>query len=171
LVKELNLRDRKALEGAPAGRIYRGVVKLPDFRGRDRRHAIYRTRIREGMRGGPNFAGRLALIEIGCGTGCRVVPVADLSTGQVFEFPIGGEEYSYLNLHHVVNSRAVVAYWQDSERCKREMFIWKEGRFDRSGALDVGASEICFSIVSGASDLDNQDLVPSSTKALDVIPR
>jgi hypothetical protein len=36
----------------------------------------------------PNFAGRYLLIDnIGCGTGCRVVFVADWKTGELFPFP------------------------------------------------------------------------------------
>ena len=38
---------------------------LPDFSGRDAWAGNYRTRIVEGLRKGPNFAGHYSLIEIG----------------------------------------------------------------------------------------------------------
>jgi hypothetical protein len=57
-----------------------GQLRMPDFLGRDRNYATYRTRIAEGIKVGPNFAGRYAFIEIGCGTGCRFAFVADVST-------------------------------------------------------------------------------------------
>ena len=64
---------------------------MPDFRGRDRAYAMLRTRIRDGAKAGPNFAGYLALVEIGCGAGRRVVRVVDVRTGRVLDFPLGGE--------------------------------------------------------------------------------
>ena len=79
-------------QAMPMDRIYRGPIVLPDFKGRDKAFANYRTRISEEMKTGPNFAGHYALVIIGCGTACRFAYVADVSTGQVYDFPYGGEE-------------------------------------------------------------------------------
>jgi len=52
------------------------------LRKRDRNYNSYRTRIREGMRNGPNFAGQYSVIQIGCGTGCSFVIIGDNKTGR-----------------------------------------------------------------------------------------
>jgi hypothetical protein len=49
---------------------YSAKVILPDFKGRDREFNRFRTRIRNGMKEGPNFASHYSLVQIGCGTGC-----------------------------------------------------------------------------------------------------
>lgn len=69
---------------------YRGPPVLPDFGGRDRQFKHSRTRIRNGIMEGANFAG-YKVVQFGCRTGCSFVVVADVSTGQVYSFPHGGE--------------------------------------------------------------------------------
>src|SRR5271157_5772624 len=64
-------------EDYPVSNVYVGKVRLPDFRGRDKKSSMFRTRIIEGMGDGANFAGKYNVIQIGCGTGCRSYPVAD----------------------------------------------------------------------------------------------
>jgi hypothetical protein len=90
-----------------------------------------RTRIRQGMKAGANFAGHLALIEIGCGTGCRFVPVVDVRTGRVYDFPLGGEETPSLWLKYRPTSRYVLATWVEEGRCIRAGLIWNGSAFDR----------------------------------------
>jgi clan AA aspartic protease (TIGR02281 family) len=75
----------------PAGHGYQGTPVMPDFQGRDRNFNGFRTRIRNGIQEGANFAGRYKVIQFGCGTGCSFVIVADVSTGRVYNFPHGGE--------------------------------------------------------------------------------
>ncbi len=70
-----------------SGRFKRKVI-LPNFAGRDQKFRSYRTRIRDGMASGPGFAGKMAVVQIGCGTGCSFVLTADTSTGQVFDFRV-----------------------------------------------------------------------------------
>ncbi|WP_262568854.1 hypothetical protein [Agrobacterium tumefaciens] len=62
---------RPDLSSYPAQGRFSGKTVMPDFRGRDREFNSFRTRIRDGMRQGPNFAGRYTLIQIGCGTGAH----------------------------------------------------------------------------------------------------
>jgi len=130
----------------PAASTYSGPVRLPDFKGRDRDWNDYRTRIREGMKGGANFAGKLAVITFGCGTGCRGVAVGDVSTGRVHQFPLGGENNMYLELRYSPNSRLIVAYWEDGDRCMRENLEWTGSGFRQFGGKDIGASEVCSKI-------------------------
>jgi hypothetical protein len=123
--------------------VYRGPIVFPDFNGRDRKHSSLRTRIRNGMKSGPNFAGHLTLVEVGCGAGCRTVPVADVKTGRVYDFPLGGEDNMYLNLKFKPDSRLVVAFWESDERCIREDLVWNEQQFQKLARTDLGVSQIC----------------------------
>lgn len=43
----------------------------------------FRTRLREGARGGPNFAGRFTLVMWGCGAPCQMVAVIDAESGRL----------------------------------------------------------------------------------------
>ena len=93
---------------------------------------------------GANFAGNLALLQIGCGTSCSFAFAGDVRNGQVFSFPIGGEDYYSLDLRYQLESRAVVAYWQANQRCMRDIFVWNGKEFVASGQTDMGAPETCF---------------------------
>lgn len=123
---------------------YRGPVGLPDFRGRDREHAMYRTRILAGAKAGANFAGHLALVTIGCGAGCVFVPVVDVQTGRVFDSPLGGEDMLSLDMKYQVNSRLIAARYIADDRCKFEEIVWTGSSFQRSAVRDLGEREVCW---------------------------
>jgi hypothetical protein len=99
----------------------------PDFKKRDKSARDYRTRIIEGMKVGPNFAGHFSIIEIGCGSSCRFAFVANNITGKVIDFPIGGEEYQSLDLKYKLNSRLIIASYQ-KDTCDVAYFVLKSGR-------------------------------------------
>jgi hypothetical protein len=44
---------------------------------------MFRTRLREGARRGPNFAGAFTVVMWGCGSNCQYVAVVDARTGQL----------------------------------------------------------------------------------------
>ena len=67
--------------------LYTGPAKAPDFSSLPN-SSFFRTRIRNGAAEGVNFAGRVAMIEIGCGASCRNVYAADLKTGRIYSFPL-----------------------------------------------------------------------------------
>ena len=68
---------------------------------RTRRDQMFRSRLREGAKEGPNFAGRYTAVHWGCGTGCAQMAVVDAKTGRVYRPPLeyvdipaaDGEEY------------------------------------------------------------------------------
>jgi len=62
--------------------IYKGKPAVPILRTPEDRE--YRTRIREGAKKGPNFAGHYTLIILGCGTECSSFLIVDAVTGRVF---------------------------------------------------------------------------------------
>ncbi|MCA1615878.1 MAG: hypothetical protein LC800_17610 [Acidobacteria bacterium] len=55
---------------------------------RTRRDRVFRTRLREDSRAGPNFAGRYTVVYWGCGTGCAQAAVVDAVTGLVYWPPL-----------------------------------------------------------------------------------
>ena len=123
--------------------LYKGALHQPDFGGRDRSFASYRTRIRAGIKAGPNFAGHLALIVFGCGTGCSSALVADVSTGKVSSFPLGGEENLYLYLAYDKASNLVTADWVKDNRCLQQKLVWGGSGFTSSTTTDIGDQAVC----------------------------
>lgn len=120
-------------------------IKMPDFSGRDSGAKQFKTRIRDGLKSGPNIAGHYALMEIGCGTDCRFAFIADARTGQVFNFPYGGEEYYEMNLLYNVDSKLVKATWAnvDSEECIQQDLIWNGHSFDVLDETRFPRVDIC----------------------------
>ena len=117
----------------PVAELYRGASTMPDFEERDRKFKDFRTRIRNGIREGPNFAGRYKVIQFGCGTGCSFVFVADVSTGRVSNFPHGGEYDQELQLEYRLASSLIRARWvpnlEKMDSCLLEDFLLKDGNF------------------------------------------
>lgn len=126
----------------PAGAAYRGAKVMPDFAGRDREFADYRTVIRQGIAEGANFGGRYKVIQVGCGTDCRFDFIADVSTGQVHGFPVTSENLQMLTLEHTLSSTAVRASWMpdlvSGNRCMWQDFVFAEGVFLALGPAAVG---------------------------------
>jgi hypothetical protein len=52
----------------------------------------FRTKLREGAKEGPNFAGHYTIVSWHCGTECQVVAVVDAKTGRVYFAPFVPEE-------------------------------------------------------------------------------
>lgn len=96
----------------PAKEVLQSTARYPDFAGRDRNFRTYRTRIRNGVDRGVNFAGHYAFMVIGCGTECKFGFVVDLRSGEVFDFPYGGEEHYQMDLRFNEKSRLVKVRWK-----------------------------------------------------------
>jgi hypothetical protein len=94
---------------------YSGPVALPDFAGKQRPFREFRTRILEGIKDGPAFAGNLAISLFGCGTDCAMGYVMNLRTGDVYDLPVGGEVNSDLDLSYHVESRLMKASWKGED--------------------------------------------------------
>jgi hypothetical protein len=132
--------------GFPAQQIYKGATKLPDFSGRDRKYRDYRTRIREGLKSGPNLAGEYSVIQIGCGTGCSFAYIARNRNGQVYDFPRGGEENMYMQILTRLDSRLIVVQWgnYDSNACVVEFFEWTGLVAKPLSKTQVGDLDACY---------------------------
>src|SRR5690349_6951033 len=70
---------------------YTGARRLPDFNAAQRPIRDYRTALGAGAAQGPNFAGRYALVQIGCGASCNATYQIDLSTGDIIEIHFADE--------------------------------------------------------------------------------
>ena len=68
----------------PVRQVYRGRVAPVRL---DADNRAFRTRLRRGAKGRPNFAGRYIVTAWGCGTGCLVGALIDAKTGRVHWFP------------------------------------------------------------------------------------
>ena len=125
-------------------KIYRGAVHQPNFRGRDRDYADYRTRIRNGLKGGPNFAGKYRLIEFGCGTGgCVMGFVTDLTTAVSCPSQ-SAERRTYIWTYPIrLDSRLISARWVNNGRCMQQKFAITGAQFDASEVKDVGTEDAC----------------------------
>ncbi len=125
--------------------VYNGKTQLPDFKGRDKNFSTYRTRIRNGLKNGPNFAGHFSVIQIGCGMLCSFAFIADNQTGQVFNFPRGGENNMEMQLLFRPDSRLLLAQWADydADSCVLEYFKWDEKNAALIDKLRVGNRETC----------------------------
>ena len=79
-------RPAPRFEDYPAREVYGG--RPAPLRLDSRMARMFRTRLREGSQGGPNFAGRYAYVRWGCGTGCSQSGVVDLKTGRAYFPPV-----------------------------------------------------------------------------------
>ncbi len=140
---------RKNPADFPISGRFAGRTMLPDFKGRDRQFNSFRTRIRDGMRQGPNFAGHYTLIQIGCGTGCSFTIVADNKTGRPASFPRGGEANMYLALDYRLESRLLAAQWfsYDAGRCFLEYFDFDRDEWKLLTKADIGNSDTCYKTI------------------------
>ena len=61
------------------------VPRIAPVQLRDARDRAFRTRLTDGVRRGPNFAGHFTIVTWGCnGTGCVAGVVIDVRTGRVY---------------------------------------------------------------------------------------
>ncbi|MBX5157689.1 hypothetical protein HJB89_11205 [Rhizobium sp. NZLR8] len=134
----------------PVFRTYSGPNNFPDFTGRDKEFSNFRTRITDGMSGGPSFAGEYSVIQIGCGTGCSFAYVGNNRTGQVFNVPVGGEDNMYLSLRYQLDSRLLVAQWADydASKCYVQFFGFDDGEWSDLLKREVGSMDDCFKTIA-----------------------
>lgn len=129
---------------------YKGQTRLPDFSGRDKAFRNYRTRIREGMKEGPNFAGEFTLVQIGCGTGCSFAYIANNRSGKVHAFPRGGEENLFMQFAKRRDSRLLILQWGSyaTDSCVIEYFEWTGSAAVPLKKVPAGNAEACGRLIS-----------------------
>jgi hypothetical protein len=92
LAADAQARKARPVARAPRFEDYpvRGIYKGPvaPVRLDSRKARMFRTRLREDSRVGPNFAGRYVVVVWGCGTGCAQMGVVDARNGRVYFPPV-----------------------------------------------------------------------------------
>jgi hypothetical protein len=115
--------------------VYTGPLAKPDFAKSGADAKTYRTRIRNAAAAGVSFGGKYAVMISGCGSGgCIFGYVIDETNGHAMALPVGGEEYTYLQLAFRPDSRFMRAIWKTSygsepETCSLQDFVIDEGKF------------------------------------------
>lgn len=121
--------------GDYASQPYAGVRAKPLFTGANRKYRTYQTEIRRGFASNPLFAGNFVLIGVGCGTGCMFVYVGDVKTGNIFDFPLGGEDHYMLQYDTRPTSRLVKVTWNQMSdggtKCIKEDLVFSGSTFSR----------------------------------------
>ena len=113
--------------------VSKGPKVLPAFKDDQKRYAEFKSRILEAARKGVSFAGRYAVAEVGCGTGCRTGYIIDLTTGLVTDAPVDGLKIGSLGMAYRPNSTLFVAHWpsDDWKSCVWQTFEMKGGAFSK----------------------------------------
>lgn len=91
----------------------------------------FRTRLTEGAKHGPNFAGTYTVIEWGCGTNCQQVAVVNARTGRVSDWLTTelGSNYQIDSMLFIKNPGTEEC--SALEWCKTEYYRFKKGKFHR----------------------------------------
>lgn len=115
---------------------YQGKTVSPIITKDDR---TFRTRLREGAKEKPNFAGRYILTAWGCGALCLMGAVIDARTGKIYWLPhstccwrVGDDNFNPIEFR--INSRLVVfsGLRNESEKDSEDdshFYEFKNGRF------------------------------------------
>ncbi len=133
-----------ALDKYQVPKIYDGPIRRPDFNGRDRNFADFRTLISSQMKKGANFSGQYVITEIGCGTGCSIAILSDLKTGQQYKFPRGGEEAGPITLKYKAGSSLLIATWRDGAQCVLEPMLFDGQKWATLMKASVGDADACY---------------------------
>ena len=114
-------------EDFPVTTVYKGPHAPVDLSSNPEA-ATYRTRLREGAKKPPNFAGHYVLVDWGCGTQCAVYMMVDAKNGSVFDAPqaLMGAEYR-------VNSSLFIAaadVGPTDDSYPGRYYHWSDGKFN-----------------------------------------
>lgn len=82
------------LEDYPISEKFEGAPAPVDYSSHPSTETFY-TKITEGAKQEPNFAGHYVIIEWGCGTSCQTGVVFDTKTGFVYNLPLSELEKKY----------------------------------------------------------------------------
>lgn len=122
----------------PEAELFKGTpapVDLSSYKGAK----TYKTKLQEGEKEGPNFAGHYTVVSFGCGTQCQDNWLIDAKTGKVLDrFPsIVGTKYQVDSTLLIINPPdpdLKKAYEEHPEQpllgtMETTYEVWKEGKF------------------------------------------
>ncbi|MDR6819585.1 hypothetical protein J2X76_004777 [Neorhizobium sp. 2083] len=137
------MADDIGFSAYPVESVYRGKPKTPDFAARDKAFSLFKTLILAGMKGGSTFAGEYSVIQFGCGASCTTVVVANNRTGELFDFPRGGETNQGLEVKFDLKSKLMLARWYTDtswEGCIFESLLFQNGEWIAKTAVASGTA-------------------------------
>ena len=149
-------------EDYPLQQIYNGVPTLPKIVTPSQRR--YRTSIREGVekgwgvlhdgreqhRPGPNFAGKMIVVQWGCGAPCLMMAMVDAVTGEIYSLPLAIDDTLALPLLCIGNSvgrgpevkfrqdsrlmviKATPDYSKRNHHSYSHYYLWRDNRWSLS---------------------------------------
>ncbi|MBX9620531.1 MAG: hypothetical protein K2X28_00615 [Alphaproteobacteria bacterium] len=86
----------------PSLEAYKGKVSPVDLKSYPEAYK-YRTRLQDGVKAGPNFAGHYVVVTIGCGTNCQSQWIVDANNGKVL-----GKFFSSLGATYRIDSNLLI---------------------------------------------------------------
>lgn len=98
---------------------------------------MFKTRIREAMQNGANFAGRYTIAYWGCGTDCTDYAIIDAETGETWDLPFRyvlrndfrpPDYYGKGVLFRKDSRLLVVDGCPDGDNCASYFYEWQQGR-------------------------------------------
>ena len=92
-------------EDYPVAEIYKGEIAEVDFESYPAAYE-FRTRITEGAKEGPNFAGQYTVVTWGCGSSCGISAIVNSKTGKIVHFGL----YSFADIIYKLDSRLLIVY-------------------------------------------------------------
>ena len=132
----------------PVDRVYTGRIVLPQFKGRDKHWRKYRTRITESMKeDGVEYAGEINVVQIGCGTGCSFITLANVKTGQLYDFPRSGEEIRSIQIHVEPTSKLLAVQWEGDDGCHLEHYLWTGKGVKRLNDRKLASADSCMNLI------------------------
>jgi hypothetical protein len=106
----------------------------------------FRTVLRGGAAGGPNFAGAYTLVRWGCGTNCGQLAIVSARTGKVYFGPSAESDIHFrLDSELLVVDPYACSFTEEElpGRRWRRLFRWTGTRLVRLDSLAVPAGESC----------------------------
>ena len=132
LGKEAPANQAYPFASYPVSEIFHGTPAQPQLSTPYFRQ--YQTRIREGAKRGPNFAGHYTFVEWGCGAECGTFVIVDTLSGRIYRLD---QNISYCcideaGMHYRVDSTLVVIVLCPSsppnQECVRKFYNWDGSR-------------------------------------------
>lgn len=132
----------------PVESVYKGDIVLPQFKGRDKQWRRFRTRITESMKeDGVEYAGEINVVQIGCGTGCSFITLANVKTGQLYDFPRSGEEIRSIQIHVEPTSKLLAVQWEGDDGCHLEHYLWTGKGVKRLNDRKLASAASCMNLI------------------------
>lgn len=113
----------------PVSETFTGVPAPVDLES-DPQARQFRTRLTEGAKQGPNFAGRYTVVEWGCGTNCQQIAVIDVRTGRVSDWLTTELGSSYRLDSKLFIENPDTEECSQLEWCKTKYYRFEAGKFN-----------------------------------------